>query len=120
MFFATGKADLRPEVTHFLDRLALVIKQTPYEIHVVGHTDDVPINTPMFPSNWELSLIRASHVARYLIKSGTLAPSRFVVMGRGEYEPAAENAGARERALNRRVEIVITRTVTESEKAKRR
>lgn len=112
MFFALGKADLRPEVTHFLDRLAQVIRQTPYEIHVIGHTDDLPISTPEFPSNWELSLLRASRVARYLIRSGGLAPSRFVVMGRGEYEPAAANGGERSRALNRRVEIVITRTVT--------
>jgi len=120
MFFALGKADLRPEVTQFLDRLAQVIKQTPYEIHVVGHTDDLPINTAEFPSNWELSLVRASRVARYLIKSGGLVPSRFVVMGRGEYDPAAANAGERSRALNRRVEIIITRNVVDSEKTRQR
>lgn len=119
MFFHLGKADLRPDVMQFLDRLAQIIRQTPYEIHVVGHTDDRPISTALFPSNWELSLVRASQVARYLIKSGNLAPTRFVVMGRGEYEPAATNADERSRALNRRVEIVITRTVTDSERAKR-
>jgi chemotaxis protein MotB len=85
----------------------------------VGHTDDLPISTALFPTNWELSLVRASHVARYLIKAGQLAPSRFLVMGRGEYEPAAANADERSRALNRRVEIIITRTVTESEKGGR-
>lgn len=115
MFFALGKADLRPEVTRFLDRLAQVIRQTPYEIHVIGHTDDLPINTVAFPSNWELSLVRASRVARHLINSGGLAPSRFIVMGRGEYEPVAGNHGERSRALNRRVEIVITRTVAQVE-----
>ncbi|HJP36151.1 MAG TPA: OmpA family protein, partial [Gammaproteobacteria bacterium] len=62
MFFALGKADLLPEVTDFLDRLALVIRQTPYRIHVIGHTDNNPIKTSFFPSNWELSLIRASRV----------------------------------------------------------
>ena len=108
-FFGLGKADLRPEVQQFLDRLAQIIKQTPYDIHVVGHTDDKPINTAAFPSNWELSLVRASHVARYLMKSGGIAPSRFVVMGRGEYEPTAANADDESRALNRRVEIIITR-----------
>jgi chemotaxis protein MotB len=117
-FFALGKADLRPEVTQFLVGLAQIIKQTPYQIHVVGHTDDRPINTAMFPSNWELSLVRASHVARYLIDAGKLDPARFLVMGRGEYEPAATNANAQSRARNRRVEIIITRTVTESEKGR--
>jgi chemotaxis protein MotB len=117
-FFAAGKADLRPEVTRFLDGLAQIIKQTPYEVHVVGHTDDRPINTPLFPSNWELSLVRASRVARYLIQAGGLDPARFLVMGRGEYEPAATNVDAQSRALNRRVDIIITRNVTESEKAR--
>jgi chemotaxis protein MotB len=109
MFFALGKADLRPEAQKFLDRLALVIRQTPYDIHVVGHTDDQPISTAQFPSNWELSLVRASHVARYLIKSGGLDPSRFLVMGRGEFEPVGPSNDNRSRALNRRVEIIITR-----------
>ena len=119
MFFALGKADLRPEVAQFLNRLALIIKQTPYQVHVVGHTDDLPINTAVFPTNWELSLFRGSQVARYLIKAGNLEPSRFLVIGRGEYEPAAANADERSRALNRRVEIIITRTVTEPEKTRR-
>jgi chemotaxis protein MotB len=112
MFFALGKADLRPEIMQFLDRLAQIIKQTPYEIHVIGHTDDRPINTTTFPSNWELSLVRASHVARFLISSGDIDPSRFVVMGRGQYEPAATNTDDRRRAFNRRVEIIITRKVS--------
>jgi chemotaxis protein MotB len=73
----------------------------------------------MFPTNWELSLVRASQVARHLIKSGNLAPTRFLVMGRGEYDPAARNGGEAARALNRRVEIIITRTVTGTDKAKR-
>lgn len=117
MFFPLGKADLRPEVTKFLDRLAQIIKQTPYEIHVIGHTDDKPINTNLFPSNWELSLVRASHVARYLIAAGDIEPSRFVVMGRGQYEPTATNADDQKRALNRRVEIIITRKISGTEGA---
>jgi len=118
-FFALGKADLRPEVTKFLDRLAQIIKQTPYDVHVIGHTDDRPINTSAFPSNWELSLVRASHVARYLIATGDIDPSRFIVMGRGQYEPAAVNVDDQKRALNRRVEIIITRKVSGTEGAHR-
>ena len=116
MFFALGKADLRLEAQRFLESLAEIIKLTPYDIHVVGHTDDQPISTPAFPSNWELSLVRASHVARYLIKSGGLDPSRFVVMGRGEYEPVAADGDNRARALNRRVEIIITRELSKTQR----
>jgi chemotaxis protein MotB len=117
MLFSLGKADLRPDAARFLDRLAQIIRQTPYEIRVIGHTDDLPINTALYPSNWELSLVRASQVARYLIRAGGLEPSRFVVMGRGQYEPTAANATETSRALNRRVEIVITRTVAEGSRA---
>jgi chemotaxis protein MotB len=113
MFFDRGKAELLPEVTQFLDRLALVIRQTPYRVHVVGHTDDNPIRTEEFPSNWELSLIRASRVARHLIRSAELDPARFVVMGRGQYDPAFPNKDDANRALNRRVEIVITRELAD-------
>jgi chemotaxis protein MotB len=119
MFFAQGKADLRPEVTKFLDRLAQIIKQTPYDIHIVGHTDDRAINTGMFPSNWELSLVRASHVARYLIDAGGIHPSRFMVIGRGEYEPVSDNTDEQSRALNRRVEIIITRDIGKTQEGNR-
>ncbi len=111
MFFEQGQADLEPEVREFLDRLAVVIAQTPYQIHVVGHTDDNPISTELFPSNWELSLVRASRVARHLIRASALDPARFVVMGRGQYAPAHPNDDETTRALNRRVEIIITREV---------
>ena len=110
MLFELGKADLRAEMQDFLDRLAIVIRETPFEVQVVGHTDDQPINSERFPSNWELSLVRASRVARYLIESADLDPTRFVVMGHGQYAPAARNDDPQARALNRRVEIIITRT----------
>ncbi len=109
MLFELGRADLRNEVREFLDSLAFVIRQTPFRVRVIGHTDDKPINTTLFPSNWELSLFRASTVARYLINAGQIDPTRFTVMGRGQYEPIASNNNAQARALNRRVEIIITR-----------
>ncbi len=111
MFFAQGKADLRPEVTQFLDRLSQIIRQTPYDIHIVGHTDDRAIKTSVFPSNWELSLVRASRVARYLIDTGGIDPARFMVIGRGEFAPVSANTDEEARALNRRVEIIFTRDV---------
>jgi chemotaxis protein MotB len=119
MFFARGKAELRPEVKKFLGRLARVIRQTPYDIHVVGHADDRAINTSLFPSNWELSLARASHVARYLIDAGGVDPARFTVTGRGEYQPVVAGEDPNSQALNRRVEIIITRNVSKAEGANR-
>jgi len=115
MFFELGKADLLPEVKSFLDKLAVIIRQTPYQVQVIGHTDDYPINTDLFPSNWELSAVRASRVARYLLQNGDIDPARFTVMGRSKYQPAKPNADDNNRALNRRVEIIITREITEPE-----
>jgi chemotaxis protein MotB len=115
MFFAKGRADLKPEVMNFLDRLAIIMSRTPYDIHIVGHTDGSKISAGPYPSNWELSLARASHVARYLIEAGGLDPARFMIMGRGEYDPVADNDDERSRALNRRVEIIITRDIGKGE-----
>ena len=111
MFFELGKADLRQDMRQFLEDLARVIKQTPYQVNVVGHTDDYPINTTEFPSNWELSVTRAARVVRYLIDQGGVDPNRFTVMGRSEFDPLLPNADDRARAQNRRVEIIITREI---------
>ncbi len=109
MFFELGEATLRSEVREFLDRLARVIGQTAFAVRVIGHTDDYSVDTEVFPSNWELSAARAARVARYLINSADIDPRRFTVIGRGEYEPAVPNTDDANRALNRRVEIIITR-----------
>ncbi|VAX09397.1 Flagellar motor rotation protein MotB [hydrothermal vent metagenome] len=120
MFFELGKADLFPEVRDFLERLAIIIRQTPYRINVIGHTDDYPISTEPFPSNWELSLIRASRVARFLLQQGQIDPARFTVMGRSKYQPAVPNDSVNARAQNRRVEIIITRDIPVGEHAETR
>lgn len=117
MFFDAGKADLRPEVMDFLDRLAILISRTPYDIRIIGHTDDRAIKTGLFPSNWELSLVRASRVARYLIDNGGIDPTRFMVVGRGEFDPVSANTDEHSRALNRRVEIIITRDIGKTQGA---
>ena len=113
MFFELGKADLRRDMRDFLKNLSHVINQTPYQVNVIGHTDDYPINTPQFPSNWELSVTRAARAARFLIDEGGVNPKRITVMGRSQYDPVAANIGDKERAQNRRVEIIITREVSE-------
>jgi chemotaxis protein MotB len=114
MFFELGEARLRPQVREFLDRLAKVIEQTPYAVQVIGHTDDYPVDTEAFPSNWELSTARAARVARYLIDSADIDPRRFTVMGRGKFDPEVANTNDANRALNRRVEIIITRETPET------
>jgi len=113
MFFELGKADLRKDMRQFLANLARIIMQTPYQVNVVGHTDDYPISTTDFPSNWELSVIRAARVVRYLIDQGGVEPGRFTVMGRSEFDPLLPNADDQARAQNRRVEIIITREISD-------
>jgi chemotaxis protein MotB len=109
LLFDLGKADLRPETFPVLDQVAGVIGRTPYEVHVIGHTDPFPISTPQYPTNWELSAARASRVTRHLIDSADLDPARFTVIGHALYRPAVPNDSPANKARNRRVEIVITR-----------
>ena len=110
-YFDLGSADLRPEARRFLADLAEVLRHNAYEVRVVGHTDNFPIHSSRFPTNWELSAERATRVARHLIDRGRLAPGRFTVVGHSMYRPAASNSSLDSKAMNRRVEIVITREV---------
>ena len=114
MMFDLGSAKLRPQTKGFLKKIAGVLKKTRNEIHVVGHTDNFPIHTDKYPTNWELSVARASGVARYLIEQGGLVPGRFTVMGNSYYRPAELNIRSKDKARNRRVEIIITREIYKS------
>jgi chemotaxis protein MotB len=107
LFFATGEAQIRPEAEPLLDRLAAVLRKIPNQVAVEGHTDNRPINTPQFPSNWELSVHRATSLLRYLVEKDHLDPARFAAAGYGEYAPLASNDDEAGRRLNRRVDIVI-------------
>lgn len=89
-----------------LDELTPILVRTRHKLRVDGHTDDVGISSPAFPSNWELSAARAISVARYLESRG-VASERFSVAGFGEFHPMVPNLSASSRALNRRVEIVV-------------
>jgi len=109
LLFDSGKADLKPEAISFLQQLAQVIAANPYLIEVVGHTDNFPVSSPAFATNWELSAARAARVARYLIQYGKLAPGRFTVIGQSFYRPSVANDSPANKAKNRRVEIIITR-----------
>lgn len=113
--FDSGKADVKPEAR----RLALAISQmledyNDYEIVVSGHTDNVPINTPEFPSNWELSAKRAINFMKILLENEAFDPSRFRAVGYGEYQPIDPRDTPEARAKNRRVEVAILRKYTEN------
>lgn len=112
ILFDSGKADLKPEAYQILQFLGdLLVKPEFAEryIRVEGHTDNIPISTARFPSNWELSSSRASSVVRYYIETLGITPERFTASGYSEFYPVADNSTAEGRALNRRVDIVILR-----------
>jgi chemotaxis protein MotB len=106
LVFAPGDTQLPPESLQILDTIAEMLRPINNKIRVVGHTDNTPSSNPRYPSNWELSLARATTVAEYLINSG-IAPERFIISGQGEYSPIFPNDTPEHRALNARVDIII-------------
>ena len=112
LLFDTGKADLKGDAIEVLKKVATVLRRTPYLVNLVGHTDDMPIHTEYFPSNWELSTARACAVARFLIEEMKIPAKRFRVSGYADYRPLRPNISPENRAVNRRVEITITKETT--------
>ena len=106
ILFGSGVARLSGAAVPVLQHLADTLKPFPNAIRVEGHTDDRPINTAAFPSNWELSAARAASVVHLFMDRG-LAPDRLAVMGFGPYRPAASNLAPAGRNANRRVAVVI-------------
>ncbi len=107
ILFDRGKAKLHSEVDPVLDVLGVTLRSNSFSIRVEGHTCDLPVGTPAFPSNWELSTARAVSVSRYLIKEGQITPERLSVTGYGEYKPIVPNTSEENRSLNRRVDIIV-------------
>ena len=104
-FFDSGAADVRPSALSVLNRIAAALPET--ALRVEGHTDDVPIHTAQFASNWELSSSRASSIARLLLLHVNVHADNMSVAGYAEFHPATSNATAEGRARNRRVDIVL-------------
>lgn len=107
VFFDLGRADLKPESEQLLHRIFDILLEWPYQIRVEGHTDNWPIDTVRFPSNWELSTARAARVVRFIIDEKQIDPDRLSAAGYGEYRPIASNTTAEGRSKNRRVDIVL-------------
>lgn len=106
ILFPSGSARLSAEAIPILERLAEILRPFPNPIHVEGFTDNVPINTPAFPSNWELSAARAASVV-HLFTKANIDPQRMAAIGFGEYRPVADNSTEEGRSKNRRVVIVV-------------
>ena len=104
--FASGRAVLSLESIPMLDKLTDIFKTIGNSIHVEGHTDNIPINTREFPSNWELSSARAASVVHQLMKGG-VEPARMAAIAYGEYHPLADNGTEEGRNKNRRVVIIL-------------
>lgn len=107
ILFDSGKSLLRPDAELVLNELIKILKDNPNSVIVEGHTDNIPINTPEFHSNWELSTARAISVVRYFVEKGNLDPKRFTAAGCAEYHPAASMDTPEGRQKNRRVEIFL-------------
>lgn len=107
LLFQSGRADLKSESKELLIDIASVLNEISNQIIIEGHTDNVPINTYMFASNWELSTARAVVVTRFLVESAKVNPTRISAQGYGEFRPVVLNDTAENKAKNRRVNILI-------------
>ncbi len=106
-FFAPGAAALQAESLGVMARVAQSLTKIPGQIRLEGHTDNTPIHTPRFPSNWRLSTARAITVLKFLTDRHNISSERLAVSGYGEYRPVAPNDTPENRAKNRRVAVVI-------------
>jgi len=110
--FAPGQATLTPTAREMMRRIGAAIVDLPHAVRVEGHTDDAPIRTARFASNWELSTARATDVVALLVAESGLAARRLSAAGYGEHRPRAANDTAAGRLRNRRVDIVILNPAT--------
>lgn len=109
LFFNSGSAQFKREAMPIMDGIGNILRKNPnFKLAVGGHTDNTPISTNRYPSNWELSAIRATTVLRYFVRGG-MNPDRVTATGYGESTPVGPNESAEQRAENRRIEFVLER-----------
>ncbi len=112
-FFDSGAATMKGSSLKILDVIAESVLSIPNQVRIEGHTDNTPIRTSQFPSNWELSTARATQVIAYLTARFPFQPERLSVAGYGEHRPVAGNETVDGRALNRRVDLVVLNEVAQ-------
>ncbi len=105
--FASGSAEINPATLKFIDKIASFLYATNYLIRIEGHTDSIPISTPRYRSNWELSADRANRIVKYLITRYNFSPERLSASGYGEFKPIRSNDTEEGREQNRRIEIIL-------------
>ncbi len=106
-YYDSGSAELRPETKRLLDVVAGHLRHVRNEVRVEGSTDNVPIATASYPTNWELSAARSTGVTRYFVEHTKIAPTRISFAGYGEFRPKFPNDTDAHRQQNRRVDVVI-------------
>ena len=106
-FFESGSAQMKAASQAAFDRIAAMLRKREYRLRIEGHTDNAPIHTAQFPSNWELSTSRATEIVRLLIVRDGFGPDRLSAAGYAAYHPVTSNATAEGRNMNRRVDIVV-------------
>jgi chemotaxis protein MotB len=106
LLFASGSAELSSKALPVLEKVAEVVRHVPNVINVEGYTDDVPISTGIYPSNWDLSSARATSVVKELVKN-EIPPNRLSAVGYGEFHPIGDNSNEEGRFKNRRVVLVL-------------
>lgn len=108
--FDLGSADLKPSAKQVLDQVAEALRALPNPVLIEGHTDNLPIRTAQYPSNWELSAARAARVLRYLVQKGGIPAERLIAVGYADTRPLVPNSSPANRAQNRRVDIAVLKT----------
>jgi chemotaxis protein MotB len=109
LMFDSGKAEIYSKAKKVISDIVKLMGNELNRVAIEGHTDNVPISTKEFPSNWELSTARATNVTRFLLEELNFQPKRLSSAGYGEYQPVASNQTMDGRAINRRVDIVVRR-----------
>jgi len=107
ILYPSGSAEIKAAIYPVLDEISNVVATQNLNLRVAGHTDDVPISTEEFPSNWELSTKRATNIVRYFIEKKGLPPGRLFAEGFAQYQPLVPGSDAESRKQNRRIEIYI-------------
>lgn len=105
--FEPGRAEVKADFKEKLNKTGELIKDLPNQVQIEGHTDNIPINTSTYPSNWELSTGRAAAIMHHFVDNNAIAPARFAVAGYSEYHPIDTNDTAEGRSKNRRIDILI-------------
>ncbi|MBM7623513.1 flagellar motor protein MotB [Sporohalobacter salinus] len=107
VLFDLGEAKIKDEADSILDKISDIISRVPNQIMVEGHTDNLPISNSRFPSNWELSTARATNVVKYFIEENGIVPAKLSAAGYSKYKPVKPNNSSENRALNRRVDVIL-------------